>query len=213
VEVGQLMNMKRFYCDLLETVGLLSVPIVWLYGFIGLLILIYNSESVILGDYIQIFILIALTVTAIITIWVHVKNKILLESEVYLDRAIVYANKAFDVLQKDDGSLTDNRMSWVSAARLITRSIALREEISLQAHKAIYESERDYQRHKFIKLLALDGAGHIFTFFTGANVHEHINGNRSGGLNDEQDMIPKRAVSVVFRYASFPQDFEDPLKN
>ncbi len=205
--------MKPLLPSYLEDLVLITIPIVWLYGVIGLILLWSNSDQIAVADYIQVFILVTLTATVIVALYTQRENNRHLASKEYLERSVELAEKAFIILCKEDGKPTDNRVAWVSAARLLQRSLSLSALISLDAHQSIYEAERDFQRHKFIKLLSLDQSGHIFTFYTGKNIHDYLNYMKSeipSGCGHE--MIPTKILSTVCRFASFPDGYEDPLE-
>ena len=206
--------MRAILPTYLEDLVLITIPIIWLYGAIGLIFLFFShSSQITTADYIQTFILVTLTVTLIVSVRNQKKNETYIESKEYLERSVELAEKAYSILRKEDGKLTNNRVSWVSAARLIQRSLFLSTLISLKAHQDIYEAERDFHRHKFLKLLSLDQSGNIFTFYTGENIHKYMHSHQSDfPVGSDQDMIPIVIMSTICRFATFPEGYEDPLE-
>lgn len=172
------------------------------------------SASVInLSDFIQLFVLIVITSTLCVSIYVQRQKEQFDESQALLDRAIDLINKAYDVLSSGNESVTTDRVAWVTAARLLTRSSALSSRIKLKWHREIYESEHDFQRHRFGDLLKIDGKPLSVEFFFGT-------GYVSGSIGDSAyktltntgaNWLPVRIVSTIFQFVSFPKDYVDPL--
>ncbi len=172
------------------------------------------SASVInLSDFIQLFVLIVITSTLCVSIYVQRQKEQSDESQALLDRAIDLINKAYDVLSSGNESVTTDRVAWVTAARLLTRSSALSSRIKLKWHREIYESEHDFQRHRFGDLLKIDGKPLSVEFFFGT-------GYVSGSIGDSAyktltntgaNWLPVRIVSTIFQFVSFPKDYVDPL--
>ena len=178
--------------------------------FLGYLI---NSSSVItLADYIQLIVATVIAITLGFSVYVQMQKEKFDESEVYLKSSVDLINKAYDVLDGEYG-VTADRISWVTAARLLTRATDLSAKISLPSHKSIYESEHDYQRHRFSNLLKVEGKNLPGEFFLGPDyVLGSIGKSAYSTTKDNgSSWIPARIVSTVYRFKMFPEEYRDPL--
>lgn len=167
-------------------------------------------------DYVQILVLLVITGALVVSILVQRKKENLDESNIYLKSSIDLINKAYSVLRKSDGTITSSRVSWVTAARLITRAQSLAVNILLQSHKIIYESEHDFQRHRFHDLLKINGKSMPVEFFCGMGyLSGSIGRSAYGTLSKSQGVnwIPSRIVAVIYRFSTFPDQYEDPLND
>jgi len=199
--------------ELTKALLLFTAPLVWACGGIYLTHLMHITPSISMADYVQVSILVVMSCAVLVTVVSYRSNSRFQESEAYLEKAIDYANKAYEILQSESGKLTRNRVAWVSAARMISRSLELRDLITSQAHKDIYDSEHDYQRHKFIKLLKLDESGYPFTYFVSEvdRFHLAVNNHSSPWDITEINPIPLKVISIIFRFASFPEGYKDSV--
>lgn len=192
-------------------IALASLASVFYFG------MLLNSTPVInLGDYIQILILFFIAGTMVAAIWGHIINSEFSRSAAYLENSIELINRAFDVLKTKEGVLTNNRVSWVTAARLITRAKHISSKISVQAHQEIFDAEHDYQRHKFGGFLKYNNKPLPESFFCGAefaglSIGEAIHHSSQG--NGSEKWIPTAIISVVYSFFQYPQDYEDPLNS
>lgn len=169
-----------------------------------------------ISDYIQIFALFVIACTLGFSIFVQRQKEKLDESQAYLTSGVDLINKAYDILSDGESGLTTNRVSWVTAARLLTRSSLLASKITLLSHRIIFESEHDYQRHRFGDLLKVDGEPLPLEFFCGTGYIKGSVGDSayktitSKGANN---WLPVRVVSVIYQFKEFPDEYEDPLGN
>lgn len=173
-----------------------------------------NSEPIIeVADYIQLSALVVIAATLAFSMNVQRQKEKLDESKIYLASSIDLINKAYDVLNSHGEGLTSDRISWVTAARLLTRSSFLASKISLPSHKTIYESEHDFQRHQFGNLLKLDGKPLPVEFFMGNGYTKGDIGRSAVSTISSQgtNWIPPRIVATVYKFRSFPEGYEDPL--
>ncbi|PFG54596.1 hypothetical protein ATG98_3864 [Marinobacter sp. LV10R520-4] len=194
-----------------------------------------------LGDYIQLLILFFIALTAWVSMRAYRKNAEFEQSAAYLDNAIDLVNRARDVLtekrpdrltlkassgmdaefgaakiaiQKKKTKVTNDRISWVTAARLITRAEIVASKISVEAHKLIFEAEHDYQRHIFNDFLKYNGVPLPASFFVGTDSPEKTLGNAAcDSIHDvgAGSWIPARIVSVIYRFFQYPEPYIDPL--
>ncbi|RIA31604.1 hypothetical protein DFO61_2328 [Ectopseudomonas oleovorans] len=192
-------------------IALASLAFVFYFGK-----LLNSNHTIPLSDYIQLLILIFIAGTMGTAIWGHIKNSEFSRSAAYLENSIELINRARNVLKTTEGTLTNNRVSWVTAARLITRAQHISSKISVQAHQEIFEAEHDYQRHTFGNFLKhknkpLSEAFFCGAEFSGLSIGEAINHPSQG--NGSEKWIPTRIISVIYRFFQYPQNYEDPLES
>ncbi|MEX0739047.1 MAG: hypothetical protein WD071_06880 [Pseudohongiella sp.] len=175
---------------------------------------VWSSEPYIsIGEYLQFLVLVVVASALCVSIYVQYHKEMHSDSQIFLDKSIDLINKAYDVLNGNGAGLTCERISWVTAARLLKRAEELSNRLSIPSHKAIYESEHDYQRHRFGSLLKVNGSPIPTEFFLGAGyVPGSIGDSALNTISSKGSAwIPKEALSVVYRFRVFPEDYEDPL--
>ena len=176
--------------------------------------LITTEPSISLGDYIQSLLFVVAAITLFVTLKFQTDKREYEESESFLNKSIALAEHALAILTNDDGTPTNDRVSWVSAARLLQRSENISEQISIKHHQVIYESERDYLRHKFNSLLSPNGDDLPCEFYFGPKcVPGDIGQSAISSLNktDGVEWLNTTTISVVYKYKSFPKEYHDPL--
>lgn len=150
----------------------------------------------------------------VVAMWAHQQDALFSRSSAYLDNAIELLNRARGVLTTASGNLTNDRVSWVTAARLIARAQNIASLISVDAHQKIFEAEHDYQRHTFGDFLKHNGQPLPEAFFCGAKFSGlsigHASHHPSQG-KDSEKWIPPRIVAVIYRFFQYPEGYEDPL--
>lgn len=159
---------------------------------------------------------ITIFILAITLVWsiCHQRQKERFEqSEILLRSTLGLIDKAYDVLANPSGGPTADRIAWVTAARLLKRSVLLSEQISNEAHRKIFESERDFQRHQFGKLLRPGGKELPLEFFFGVG---HICGDvgRSATSTvtvDDVKWIPLAVIEAIYSFKEFPDGYQDSL--
>ncbi len=165
-----------------------------------------------LADCIQIAIMFIIAGTMIVGVRAHNYEKSYSQSETNLTGAISLVDRAALILQPD-GVLTNDRVAWVTCARLITRAEALKNKITTETHRQIFEAEHDLRRHYFLDLLKQDGKALTGAFFCGGNSTRSIGDTVTDSLHPENGSIwiPERIINVVYKFMSFPDGYEDPL--
>ena len=203
---------KQSFIDLLPTiigvlVGLLSVG----YGFSLWKILLSGVD---IGGVANLLTLPIIAASAGIALWGHRKKMEFDKSEAYLDKALELMDQARSGLFDAEGKLTNDRISWVTSARLLKHAQQLKTLATVDAHKRIFDSEHDYQRHLFAEMALYKDEQIPPSFFLGAEYEGLTLGEAA--YADSQDKhtgkwIPARIVSEVFRFFSYPRNYEDPL--
>ncbi|MEK6777851.1 MAG: hypothetical protein AABY87_13370, partial [bacterium] len=82
-------------------------------------------------------------------------------SEDFLKESQVFLEKSFDTLNvlDDKGWPKNDRMRWLTSARLLRVVEQMGGKINLKSHKLLYEDIKDYWRSKFYDLIEPDGQG------------------------------------------------------
>jgi hypothetical protein len=191
--------------------AIISISIVW-----GLAFLIASTSKIALSDYIQLAIFVFIAGTMFVGIWTHRRNEEFRRSETFLSNAVELINRARSVLTTKDGELTNNRVCWVTAARLLTRALQISAQISNDAHQKIFEAEHDYHRHDFGNLFMPNGQQLPASFFVGASnislsLGNVIHSASTSGNEISAGWIPPRVIAVVYRFFQYPEGYEDPL--
>jgi len=173
-----------------------------------------EAPDIKLADIIQLAILVFIAGTMGVGIWVQRSNGRFARSRIFLEHALSLVDKAKKVLTMPDGSVSNDRISWVTAARLISRAEEIREQITEEPHKAVFAAEHDYHRHCFGDFFKFRDRPLTASFFCGAHdpsvpVGEAVCDSSQG--KDGRDWIPTRIISVVYRFFQYPDGYEDPL--
>lgn len=196
-----------------DVLAVLTAPLV-VAAMIYLGEILASAPKLGLVDYIQMLTLPFIAGSMGVAIWVHKRKEDYDRSSAYLNNATALVNRARQVLTNKDGSLTNDRVSWVTAARLIMRAEMIVAKISFDAHKVIFEAEHDYQRHTFGGFLKHDTSTLPASFFCGS---QDLNATIGQAVYDPsqamggQKWIPPRVVAVVYRFFQYPAGYEDPL--
>lgn len=171
-------------------------------------------QALTLADCIQVVIMLFIAGTMFVGMRSYKHDKEYSLSATNLESSLSLIERAALVLVVD-GKLTNDRVAWVTCARLIARAEALSKKITTETHSLIFESERDFQRHKFRDMLRLDGKELAGAFFCGGEQGQTIGGvvssldHPAGG----RSWIPTRIINVVYTFMSFPEGYEDPLRS
>lgn len=175
---------------------------------------VIKLQAITPADCIQLVIMIFIAGTMIVGIRSHKHEKEYSQSATNLESALSLIERAALVLMVD-GKLTNDRVAWVTCARLIARAEALSKKVTTETHSLIFEAERDFQRHKFRDMLKLDGKELSGAFFCGGEQEQTIGGVVSSSNHPAggRSWIPTRIINVVYTFMSFPENYEDPLRS
>lgn len=172
-----------------------------------------EASEIKLADYIQIVIMFFIAGTMFVGLRSHNHEKKYSQSETNLESALSLISRSAQVLQVG-GALTNDRVAWVTCARLIARAEALRGKITTETHKLIFDAEHDFQRHSFRELLKVDGKELTGAFFCGGDSTMSIGETVTSPAHpaDGRDWIPERILNVIYTFISFPEEYRDPLR-
>jgi hypothetical protein len=196
----------------------------WVYVIIGIEILVIflllvgvgalKVQALTPADCIQVIIMVFIAGTMFVGIRAHKHEKEYSQSATNLASALSLIERAAHILVVN-GKLTNDRVAWVTCARLISRAELLSQKVTTETHALIFEAERDFQRHKFRDMLKVDGEELKGAFFCGGDQGQTIGEAVSGFDHPEggASWIPTRIINVVYTFMSFPENYEDPLRS
>lgn len=189
-------------------IGILFASVTLLLFWRGISVFQNLKES----DWIQVWILLCIAGTMLVGMIAHNYDKKSSQSTLNLNSAISLLGRAAEVIVIDS-KLTNDRVAWVTCARLISRAQMIKDQLSTDTHKLVFEAEHDYQRHKFRELLRPGRNDLSGAFFCGSEVNESIGEAVTAPTHPPygSNWIPPRIVKVVYDFISFPEDYEDPL--
>lgn len=117
--------------------------------------------------------------------------------------------------QLEDGN--NDRVTWVTSARMIQRANELASLVSEAPHVAVLGVEKELFRNRAAAILGYDNAPKGAWFFRGsenpartgseASDQPHRRGSRHRGAAE----LSLDSIGVVYELPSFPKDYEEPL--
>jgi len=132
-------------------------------------------------------------------------EKALIDSQAYCDNAIICLKRSFNFLSGDGTSSYQikDRLVWLTSARLILQAEKLGSLISPNAISsiALYESEKDYWRHKFYNLID----------YTGMKSFSMSNDYFAKASSIPGDEIDERSIKVIYQFALAFDSENDPI--
>lgn len=128
-------------------------------------------------------------------------------SEDFLKESQVFLEKSFDTLNvlDDKGWPKNDRMRWLTSARLLRVVEQMGGKINLKSHKLLYEDIKDYWRSKFYDLIEPDGQGFPETYF--AVQPEDLDAYSGRG----RAPLNLSSVAVIYRFIRWPEGRSDPI--
>lgn len=123
-------------------------------------------------------------------------------SEDYYKEAKEQLSKAYEVLNHfKDGQLNNDRLRWLTTARMLSVSIMLSKKIMMSSHKLMYREEKQFWRLKFHDLV-VDFPSDFY-----AESPEHMI------MQSGYDRAPIAEASLVeiYDFMKWPEDYIDPL--
>lgn len=124
------------------------------------------------------------------------------ESKVFLDESILLLNRAFETFTRlGDNPPKNDRLLWLSTARLIVRFQGMRLLISEKDHLVIADENEEYIRLKFYTLL-----GECKDEFTSSYFLPE-------GKPYDGNVVARKSVAVVFDFSRWRENMADPLDN
>lgn len=139
-------------------------------------------------------------------------------SKFFLEQSLSGFQHTVELLR--DGN--NNRVKWISAARILQQSLELSKNITEKEHKSILQIQTDRYRHQLWEIINPDDERITAAFFYGVN---DINLNIDEAA--KQSSIPKsgehesrlssvhklseKSLFVIWDFMKFPENYADPL--
>jgi hypothetical protein len=121
-------------------------------------------------------------------------------SDTYKDEALSVLEKAYETFtQQSDTPPVNDRLLWLSTARMIVRFQKLREKVTELDHTAVVDENEEHIRLKFYILLGRNVENFSREYFC-------PNGDQYGAIN-----IARKSIAVIFGFARWREGMQDPL--
>ena len=123
--------------------------------------------------------------------------------------------EAYKLLHDDN----NDRVTWVTAARALERGSRMANGITEEVHQDARDVQRDRYRNLFSRILGCDNPDIKGAFFYGAPDSIDNIDDAAGHSTKRQDErpqilnIPESVLKIIWDFAQFPKDYEDPLSN
>jgi len=121
----------------------------------------------------------------------------------YLDEAINLLERVYEIYTDDGVNLgppRNDRLLWLVTARMILRYYRIRDNINQDDHKVIINEHEEYWRHKINTVLSSNSVLFDLAYFM------------PSGDPYDGDVIHRDSIGVIFDFARWYDDTEDPLQ-
>jgi hypothetical protein len=123
------------------------------------------------------------------------------ESETYMQEALALLDKAYETFTRlGEDPPANDRLLWLSTARMIVRFQKLRKSVVDEDHRAVVEESEEYFRLKFYTLLNQNGSNFTSDYFRGGATHRYAAEN-----------IARRSIAIIFQFSRWKAGATDPL--
>ncbi len=116
-----------------------------------------------------------------------------------LKNSLELAFHAIAIERDNDPFPSNNRLSWLSSARHITRYRQLRKHLKTKLYKTICDEQEEYWRNKTYKLL-----GHI----DNSDFFKCINPDKM-----EEEFIDPRSAAIIYSFSTWKEGLPDPIES
>lgn len=136
-------------------------------------------------------------------------NKSRNQSADFLTKSLSLLEKAHDLFNdRDENDFPKNdRLLWLSVARLIKTSQDTSELITEPSHKRIYNIELSYWRYKFSEILTVGDKHHTFPeeYFAEKPIDHHFK------LGEGRSPLSLISLAFMYKFVKWPEGELDPL--
>lgn len=163
----------------------------------------------------------ALLVAAGAFVWqirAHLKEKAYTKSKFALESALGSYEQAIELLS--DGN--NNRITWITAARIVERANQLSANVTEQVHKYLLEVQLERYRRQMAEIFGLDDPAKGAWFFYGSrNPGADIDTaakestreiETDYGKRPQLNYLSESSLATLYKLAGYPPNYEDPLK-
>jgi len=145
------------------------------------------------------------------------KDRAYEKSRFALESALQSFDEALRVLS--DGN--NNRVTWISAARIISRGQHLAKAATEPVHADLLAVQMERYRREFGKVLGFDNPEQGAWFFYGSQMKGHptdLAAKESTakidsplGTSPAIKSLSEKSLRVIYDFAQYPKDYEDPI--
>lgn len=141
-----------------------------------------------------------------ITVWLS--NQVRQNSKDLLEEAKHYYEKSYETLNvlNEDGFPKNQRMRWLTAARLLSVAEDLKKQIPLTNDQQLCVEAREYWRQKFYDLLLPNKQGPEKSYFA-----KDVKLLKSYRARDPEP-LDLNSVLIIFRFIEWQDSREDPIQ-
>jgi len=136
-------------------------------------------------------------------------NKSRNQSADYLSKSLSLLEKAHDLFDDRDenGYPKNDRLLWLSVARLIKTSQDTSQLITEPSHKRIYNMELSYWRYKFSNILTVGDKHHTFPeeYFAEKPIDHYFK------LGEGRRPLSLISIAFMYKFVKWPEGELDPL--
>jgi len=154
------------------------------------------------------FLILAGVLVALIS---HIRNITRKWSEDYLDKAIFMIRSAYDTLASklnENGWPDNDRVRWLTAARLIKTGQGLIRNLTEKSHKEVYKETEHYWRGRLSDLLRPYGDSLPPDYYAMEPEHVIVYSGRI-----KREPLSLTSLAVIYRFMRWPDGMEDPLND
>lgn len=132
-------------------------------------------------------------------------------SKEYLDKSISLLEDAYTLFTKkltpEDWPKND-RLLWLTVARMLHTSNDLGSKIKYKSHRNIYKVTKQFWSYRFYDILKIEEDSFPATYFAEKPEHLIL-------YNPRKDQVPLslKSISVLYRFAKWPEELKDPLSD
>jgi hypothetical protein len=201
-----------FFCGLVALVVILVTTLVALFTAKGVCLLFgvlpgvfQRIVAVPLSAFSSLGVLAGALIALIVWVW-NIRRQY---SDDLLKESQSFFEKSFETLNHldDQGHPENDRMRWLTSARLLRVAERIGSNIELRSHKFLYEEIRDYWRTKFRDLVQPRGDGFPEDYF--AEEPEHL----LSYSDRDREPLALSSLRVIYRFVRWPEGRSDPLDN
>jgi membrane protein implicated in regulation of membrane protease activity len=126
-----------------------------------------------------------------------------------LNKSNSFYEKAFETLNVLDetGRPRNERVRWLTSARLLKTAEKIGEKIESESHKQMYEEIVEYWRWKFYDLVQPDGEGFPSSYYA-----ERPEDLRAFSESDREP-LSLQSVAAIYRFTHWQEERHDPITN
>lgn len=121
-------------------------------------------------------------------------------SKAFLDESIVLLERAYETFTRlGTNPPSNDRALWLSTARMMVRFKKMRKRLTESEHREIADEHEEYWRLRFYTLLQDNRDNFTMSYLAPSDdVYE-------------ADVVPRRAIAVIFDFAKWKEGMDDPL--